>query len=284
MMVSAPTLVILSSLVTSQVVLDSINPPGCGVARPLGRIINGKKIGRIRMPWMVYIVSSYKVKPRLFKQLGCGGTILSSKFILTAAHCVHFGHRRPVAVDVRYNSTYLEEGPLVAAKDVIPHPRFSMATVANDIALVKLAKPLRFDKFVKPICLPMRRLQLVNKKALAAGWGKTTEDGERTDRLRYLQTRILPFRKCSAALDQWLQQGVFTGAQIICTRTNGKGVCQGDSGGPVTIWKKGMRRYFQVGIVSFSKGCSKEGLPNVHTRVSHFVPWIRNMMWIRWWI
>lgn len=282
-MAFVPTLVIISSLVTSQVVLDSINPPGCGVAKALGRIVNGKVIGRARMPWMAHIVTNYKIKST-FRQLACGGTILSRRFILTAAHCVHFGYRRPLSIDVRYNSTYLEEGPIASAKDVIPHPRFSMTTVANDIALVKLTKPLRFDKFVKPICLPMRRLELVNKKAYASGWGKLSEGGKSTDRLRYVETKFLPFRKCAPSFNPWVQQDVFTGAQVICTKTNGKGVCQGDSGGPVVIWRKGLRRYFQVGVISFSVGCSKDGHPNVHTRVSYFVPWIRNMMWIRWWI
>ncbi|KAL1444068.1 hypothetical protein MTO96_030058 [Rhipicephalus appendiculatus] len=134
-----------------------------------------RRLNAIRMPWTVHIASNYKIQRR-YRQLACGGSILSRKFILTAAHCVNFGYRRPSSIDVRYNSTYLEEGPTASAKDVIRHPRFSMTTTANDIALVKLTEPLRFDKFVRPICLPMRRLQLVNKKAFASGWGKITED------------------------------------------------------------------------------------------------------------
>lgn len=282
-MLTILTTIILSSLVAAQVLFDNINPPGCGVARVLGRVVNGKTIGRIHMPWIVHLVAKYQIKPRSFKLLGCGGSILSRSFILTAAHCIHFGNRRPVSVVVRYNSTYLERGPLALANDVIPHPRFSMTTVTNDIALVKLTKPLRFDKFVKPVCLPMRRLQLVNKKAFAAGWGKTRDDGKSTDRLQYMKTKILPFRNCTTSFDSWEQQDVFSDASVICTETNGKGVCQGDSGGPVTVWRNGLQKYFQVGIISFSRGCSKTGRPNVHTRVSHFVPWIRNMMWIRWW-
>nr|XP_037273445.1 venom peptide isomerase heavy chain-like [Rhipicephalus microplus] len=101
-----------------------------------------------------------------------------------------------------------------------------MTTIANDIALVKLAQPLLFDKFVKPICLPLRRLQLVNKKAFASGWGKVTEGGKSTDRLRYLETKFLPFRKCKPSFNPLVQQDVFTGTQVLCTETNGKGVCQ----------------------------------------------------------
>ncbi|XP_065300552.1 anionic trypsin-2-like [Dermacentor albipictus] len=282
MMLSVLTLVILSSLLSTQVLLDSINPPGCGVARVLGRIVAGKTIARSRIPWIVHLVARYQFKPRSIKKMACGGSILSRRFILTAAHCIHFGYRLPVSILVRYNSTYLGRGPLASAKDVIPHPRFSMDTVANDIGLVKLTKPLQFDKFVKPICLPMTRLQLVHKKAFAAGWGKTRDTGVKgTHRLHYIKTNILPFRNCTTSFDPWMQQDVFTDASVICTKTNGKGVCQGDSGGPVTVWRKRQRKYFQVGVVSFSRGCSKAGHPNVHTRVSHFVHWIRNMMWIR---
>ncbi|XP_054934395.2 chymotrypsin-1-like [Dermacentor andersoni] len=283
-MLSILTLVILSSLLSAKVLLDSINPPGCGVARVLGRIVDGKTIARSRMPWIVHLVARYQLKPRSIKQMACGGSILSSRFILTAAHCINFGHRHPVSIVVRYNSTYLEQGPLASVKDIIPHPRFSMATVTNDIGLVKLTKPLQFDEFVKPICLPVTRLQLAHKKAFAAGWGKTRDkDVKGTDRLHYIRTNILPFRNCTTSFDSWEQQDVFTDASVICTETNGEGVCQGDSGGPVTIWRKRHRKYFQVGVISFSEGCSKAGHPNVHTRVSHFVPWIRNIMWIRWW-
>lgn len=236
------------------------------------------------MPWIVRLVAVYPFPPSSFRQMSCGGTILSTRFILTAAHCIRYRSRKAQAVTVVYNSTNKNQGPSAKVSDVIPHPRFNPDTVENDIAVLKLSERIRFDRFVKPVCLPMRRLHLTNRKAFAAGWGYTTDTGNSSELLRYIETKILPFKECPRSFLSWRQYDVFTSDEVVCTETDGKGVCQGDSGGPLTIWKKRRHRFVQVGLMSFSKNCSQKGYPNVHTRVSHFVPWIRQILWFRWWI
>jgi len=52
--------------------------------------------------------------------------------------------------------------------------------------------------------------------------------------------------------------------------------CQGDSGGPLTTWKtrNGIRKAFQIGIVSRGSGCAYANKPAIFTRVNYFYDWI----------
>lgn len=42
----------------------------------------------------------------------------------------------------------------MVVEKIISHPSYSRNTINNDIALMKLASPVRFTKYVKPVCLP----------------------------------------------------------------------------------------------------------------------------------
>ncbi|KAL1446958.1 hypothetical protein MTO96_044435 [Rhipicephalus appendiculatus] len=117
---------------------------------------------------------------------------------------------------------------------------------------------------------------LANYPVLAAGWGHVDEAHGKAVRLRYIKTKVLPYRDCPHRFNN--SRHYFSRSEMICTETSGKGTCLGDSGGPVTTWEdvRHTTRYVLVGLVSFSYGCSGNGSSNIHTRVSHFVTWINN--------
>lgn len=268
----------ISSLIAPQVLLETINHPGCGVVKPLGRIVNGKTIDRTSMPWIVYLLINVEDKPGHFKSQVCGGSIISHCFILTAAHCVVYSLEQPDNIHVKYNATWAYEGPRAYVKKIIVHPGFRITTLQNDVALLKLSKPLQFDRYVKPVCLPRGKMWLVNYPVLAAGWGHVDEQGGKALRLLYIRTKILPYKDCPHRFNN--TRHIFTRSEMLCTDTNGKGTCLGDSGGPVTTWETHghTSRFILVGLVSFSFGCSGDGSSNIHTRVSHFVKWIKSVM------
>lgn len=262
------------SLIVPQVLLEIINQPGCGLVKVVGRIINGNNTERTKMPWIVYMVMDIEDRPGHFKSQVCGGSIISPSFIITAAHCVVYSLDHPDDVRVKYNATWADEGPRGYVKKIIVHPGFKITTLQNDVALLKLSKPLVFDEFVKPVCLPAKNMWLANHAVLAAGWGHVDEAHGKAVRLQYIKTKVLPYRHCPHRFNN--SRHTFNRSEMICTDANAMGTCLGDSGGPVTAWQQVNKatRFVLVGLVSFAYGCSGNGSFNIHTRVSHFVKWI----------
>uniref|UniRef100_A0A6G5A6T2 Putative trypsin-like serine protease n=1 Tax=Rhipicephalus microplus TaxID=6941 RepID=A0A6G5A6T2_RHIMP len=262
----------------SMALCERINSADCGTSEAtLGRILHGKKGDKAQIPWIVQLEIIYRWNETALLSILCGGSILSPSYILTAAHCVHYLNTLPFLGRVFYNTTEVNKGPSVWIEDMIHHPGFQWTTILNDIALVKVERPLDFDDHVRPICLPPKMLHLDGQLAMVAGWGLTEENGTRSNCLMYALTRIMPFRQCHMGFILPGQKEVLNENNTMCTLTPGKGSCQGDSGGPLTVRSRNGRS-IQVGIVSYGRGCGRRYDPSMYTRVHCHVRWIENQM------
>ena len=72
--------------------------------------------------------------------------------------------------------------------------------------------------------------------------------------------------KCSSKL---------SGDQICAGGEVGKDVCKGDSGGGMFYEEKDVTPWYLLGIVSYGSRVCADGEPSVFTRMSSYVPWIR---------
>ncbi|XP_077494487.1 chymotrypsin-1-like [Amblyomma americanum] len=255
-----------------------INQAGCGIAEPLGRVLLGEPISSKRqIPWIVQL----KAVVRNRYTFDCGGSIISSNVILTAAHCVSYliGKEDAVQVIVFYNTTIEYSGVYNYAESMMPYPQYDEVN-SYDVALLKLQDPLRFDAFVKPICLPMHKIQVQGKPLLAAGWGRIGIGNKSSTKLLYAELHALDddicFEWTTRLKDAETHKKIVTGPSI-CVHER-KSICKGDSGGPLSLLGANGKSVL-VGVTSRTGGCTiGENNSALFARVSAYMTWIKSAL------
>ncbi|GJQ80511.1 hypothetical protein Trydic_g12402 [Trypoxylus dichotomus] len=192
----------------------------------------------------------------------CGGTILNTKWILTASHCVIGRDTQTVKV-VAGTNTLDSGGITMETSKLIVHDDYDEETVVNDIALILLVTTIIYTDKIRPVTLNTGNIESI--EATFIGWGRTSNGGALSNNLQELSTTTISHASCEEYWQTYVTE------KHICALSFGKGACDGDSGGPL------IRRTnkVQIGITSFvlEDGCAI-GYPDVHTRVSSYIDWI----------
>lgn len=116
-----------------------------------------------------YQVALYAKQNTTDKYL-CGGSILSKRFIVTAAHC--FFGEIPVSAYVIVGSIDRTNGVKYELNKISKHNGFDITEcgILDDIALLRTAKEIMFTDTIQPIALPNRNTE-GNIEVLVSGWG-----------------------------------------------------------------------------------------------------------------
>ncbi|XP_018906020.2 uncharacterized protein [Bemisia tabaci] len=168
----------------------------------------------------------------------CTSSILTEKWVLTAAHCVA-RIRRPSDVEVIAGQSgfsspqFGDKAQKKKGVQVHIHPSFkhSESPGNGDIALIKVSVPFIFDKIhVSKIKLRGRPWfkDVRNENCTSAGWGRQKFYAANTGPLQSFKSVALHGESACPCVPSDQKQ------TIVCLeRSQGKGICKGDSGGPL---------------------------------------------------
>jgi len=195
----------------------------------------------------------------------CGGSILSARTLITAAHCVNGAN--PAVLSVRYNSTlHASGGVLVTISSFIVHENYNSGTIDSDIALLYVSTALTLDQ------VQARTIQMVaqgndpqeGEINTVSGWGTTSESGSLSATLKVVDIPTVSRATCNTQYSGRITQTMF------CAGISAGGIdaCQGDSGGPYVI------NGLLAGLTSWGTGCARPTHAGVATRVGSFVDWV----------
>ncbi|XP_059480356.1 proclotting enzyme-like [Neocloeon triangulifer] len=232
------------------------------------RIVGGHNADLGEWPWIAALFNG----GRQF----CGGSLIDSTHILSAAHCIaHMTSWDVSRLTVRlgeYNIKSNTETKHVEkkVKRLVRHRGFDSRTLYNDIAILTLDSPVTFTSMIRPICLPTGSDAYDGKKATVVGWGSLRESGPQPSILQEVNIPIWTNTECRTKYGNAAPGGIVE--HFICAGEAGRDSCSGDSGGPLMV---NNGRWTQVGVVSWGIGCGKGQYPGVYTRVTSFLPWIQ---------
>ncbi|ETV91077.1 hypothetical protein H310_14240 [Aphanomyces invadans] len=195
------------------------------------------------------------LKPSDTSASWCGGSLIASNTILTAAHCTGKGLK--FAVVGTHHLSGASDGESARVIKEIRHPQYSNLTRAYDMAVLILDRNITG---ITPVPVSFETVS-ANVETWVRGWGSTSGSGTQSKVLKEVSVLTWDSAQASIALDSTLDDSM-----LAAGGEEGEDACQGDSGGPLTIEQNGAARL--VGVVSWGFGCGELGMLGVYGRLS----------------
>lgn len=238
------------------------------------KVFGGKDVNNGWYPWQVMINTSVNGKPYL-----CGGTLIASRWVLTAAHCVVKNNKKvaPGNIQVAFGDTNRSKlrQSLQSVAEVFVHEAYdgSNSAPADDIAVLKLSRAVSVSSV--RLAADARWAKQINHRLKVMGWGLTENDKQAraVEDLQIVDLAVVDEAYCRNNFG-----GFFSHGQLCVGDLQGvKDSCNGDSGGP--LFRGIGSDAVQYGLVSFGDAqCASKDKPAVYTDVANYLGWIKQQM------
>jgi trypsin len=236
---------------------------------PAIAVVGGQEADPQAHPYMVAVVDSAEPDP--FRGHICGGSVIATQWIMTAAHCYPGLTAGDLDVIVGIHDLAGSGGQRLDVAEIVVHPDYS-GRRANDIALLRVETPMTAP--VLPLASEAdSQLWDAGVVATVMGWG-ATETGAPSV-LHDVAVPIISDADCSSIYGSKVVPDINICAGDLIN--GGVDRCRGDSGGPLVV-PQGTETV-AVGIVSWgSKKCGLPNAPGVYTEVGAFTNWIMSIL------
>ena len=263
------------------------------------RIVGGSTSSISQYPWQAAVVlASARFSGSAHQRQFCGGSLITSRIVVTAAHCVYDSDPDCIAlcstapvcnsltdtggdgtckldpndVDAVLGRTTLSgtDGAEITVQSVTYRPDYDPnyqgdGVPRNDVAYLVLSAP----STQTPIDIAGSdegALWAPGSSVDISGWGSTHGSGNTVDTLRAATVEIISDSTCGSPS---IYGSDFDATTMVCAGylSGGIDTCQGDSGGPLEAPLAG-GGYRLVGITGWGYGCAQANAPGVYTRVA----------------
>ncbi|XP_050353676.1 trypsin, alkaline C-like [Nymphalis io] len=242
------------------------------------RIVGGSNANIEDYPFMAVILGSIEDNIPVRFIPYCGGTLITTRSVLTAAHCFLNDVLGNTHTRVRLGSPFSYfGGDFHRVQNWIKHPGYAFPKVYHDIGIIKLAAPATLSSRIglAPIAGPNYSVA-DNTTVTAAGWGLLEYGGEPSHILQRVDVQIINHDICRenyAELQSLLgeHQVPNVTSEKVCAGIldgGGKDACNGDSGGPL------LHQGVIIGVTSWGHECALAKYPGVYVNVPSYTRWI----------
>ncbi|XP_017768688.1 PREDICTED: serine protease snake-like [Nicrophorus vespilloides] len=212
----------------------------------------------------------------------CAGSLISEKFVLTAAHCIENNTINYVRVgdsNLTSNTDKLDPQNFTVI-NAIMHPNYTKPLRYHDIGVLELDRPIVVNKFAKPACLHFYEGLLETNYRLVGFNDNSANNYLYTIIVGKANKRVCNYHFNLPMYKESLPDGQDYETQICAGGFFQGAPCQRDTGGPLQVhnWNY-TEGSLLIGVTSIEKLCNGKNAPGLYTRISYYIPWIESVMW-----